>query len=44
MLLAKLLWNFELSLVSERDWMDQRCFLLWERKPLHVTLVPKAEI
>lgn len=38
MTLVKLLWNFNMSLVSDEDWLNQRCFLLWKRKPLVVQL------
>lgn len=35
LLLAKLLYNFDLELCDvSRDWMDQKVYILWEKKPL----------
>lgn len=44
-LLARTLWNFELSLepgARVQDWMDQKAFLVFEPKPLRVRLVEKT--
>ncbi|KAJ4349096.1 hypothetical protein N0V95_004877 [Ascochyta clinopodiicola] len=42
LILAKLLWTFDLELVQpEQDWMkEQRVFALWEKPPLEVRLTP----
>lgn len=49
LILAKVLWNFDLSLDEERmrrdgtpDWLKQRAFALWEKKPLWVKLTPRT--
>ena len=49
LILAKVLWNFDLSLDEVKmkqqdgigDWFDQRVFILWEKKPLWVKLTPR---
>lgn len=39
LLLAKLLWNFDLELLSKSlDWTDQKTFALWSRPELMVKL------
>lgn len=44
MILARVLWNFdlELCLESRRGWEEQRSFLLWEKKPL-MCIIRKRE-
>lgn len=37
---AKLLWNFELVDVGNEGWLDQKVYLVWERRPLMVKLIP----
>jgi hypothetical protein len=47
MLLAKLLWNFDLQLAEpdEADWMTkQRSYLVFEPKPLGVKVVDRLQI
>ena len=40
--LAKVLWNFDLSLCKEsQDWMNHGCYLLWEKTPLMVVAAPR---
>lgn len=43
-LLARTLWNFELSIAPGMvdDWLDQKAYLVFEPKPLRVSLVEKA--
>ncbi|CAE7205730.1 hypothetical protein CFE70_008713 [Pyrenophora teres f. teres 0-1] len=43
-LLARTLWNFDLSLApgTRDNWMDQKAYLVFEPKPLCVSLVEKA--
>jgi cytochrome P450 len=41
MILARLLWNFDMQLMPEsEDWNRQRVFLLYEKRPLNVILTP----
>ena len=40
-ILARLLWNFDLELANkDDDWLDQKAFLAWDKKPLMVNLKP----
>lgn len=43
-ILARVLWNFDLSLADEsKDWLRrQKIYLLWEKSPLYVYLTPRA--
>lgn len=35
LILARLLWNFELELCQEsKDWKNQKTHYLWEKQPL----------
>lgn len=38
--LAKLVWNFDISLnrSSEDWWITQKSYLVWEKKPLMVSI------
>jgi hypothetical protein len=39
MILARVLWNFDMELCAESSgWEEQRSFLLWEKKPLMCAL------
>jgi len=41
LILAKVLWNFDLTLSPESDgWTDQKTYILWEKKPLMCRLTP----
>jgi hypothetical protein len=41
LVLAKVLFAFDLELVrGETDWMEQKCFTLWEKEGLQVKLKP----
>lgn len=41
LILARILFNFDLKLVNEEeDWMDQCTFILWEKGPLNIYLTP----
>ncbi|KAF2489570.1 cytochrome P450 [Lophium mytilinum] len=44
LIMAKLLWNFDLELLPEdQDWMDRnKIFILWEKAELHVKLTQRA--
>jgi hypothetical protein len=40
-ILARLLFNFDIELVNpEVDWLDQKVFFLWTKRPLNVYLTP----
>ncbi|KAF8849394.1 putative Averantin oxidoreductase [Acephala macrosclerotiorum] len=42
LILAKMLWNFDLELQDDiLDWSNQKVWLLWEKGPLHVKLIPR---
>ena len=38
LVMARLLWSFDLQGVMQEDWMDQPTYLLWEKKPLPIRL------
>lgn len=39
LILAKMMYKFDLQLASEsKDWLDQKVFLVWEKKPLMVKI------
>ena len=42
LVLAKMLWNFDMSLHpnTKKDWFNQKVFTLWEKPPLHIELKP----
>ncbi|OCK88101.1 cytochrome P450 [Cenococcum geophilum 1.58] len=41
LVLATVLWNFDLTFCEESDnWPDQQCYSLWEKHPLLVKLTP----
>ncbi|KAF2210952.1 hypothetical protein CERZMDRAFT_113086 [Cercospora zeae-maydis SCOH1-5] len=46
LILAKLLFNFELELDAEKtgDWFDQRSFAVWSKGPLYVKLSPAKRV
>jgi len=38
-ILAKVLWNFEVEMVgAQEDWLEQKAYLVFEPKPLPVRL------
>jgi hypothetical protein len=38
---AKVIWHFDVEVLSTSEhWLDQRVYLIWEKKPLKVTLTP----
>ncbi|OCK79294.1 cytochrome P450 [Lepidopterella palustris CBS 459.81] len=45
LIMAHLLWNFDLELVKEdQDWMDHnKIFILWEKAELHVKLTARVK-
>lgn len=40
LIMAHLVWSFDLESATEGDWMDQKVFMIWEKKPLYVKLHP----
>lgn len=39
LLLAKVIWNFDLTMIGKQeDWLDQKAYLVFEPKPLPVKL------
>jgi len=46
LLLASLLWHFDLSLSEETDsdWRAQKAWFVWQRKPLLVRVVERVDI
>lgn len=41
LILAQVLWNFDMELAPESDnWADQQIFSLWQKGPLYVKLTP----
>lgn len=41
LILAQVLWNFDMELAPESDnWASQKIFSLWQKGPLYVKLTP----
>lgn len=36
--LARMLWNFDLEAISEARWEEQKCFMLWQKEKYLVRL------
>lgn len=44
LILARLLWNFDLELMPEsRNWADQKIYTLWQKGAINVKLTPVAK-
>ncbi|KAK4142249.1 Isotrichodermin C-15 hydroxylase [Dichotomopilus funicola] len=44
LILVRLLWNFDLELMPEsKTWNKQKIYLLWEKLPLNVKLIPVSK-
>jgi len=44
LILAKILWNFDIELKDKKDiWTDQKVHLTWIRRPLMMKLVKRKE-
>lgn len=43
--LAKMMWHFDMELSTETDpnWVDQRVYIVWQKKPLIVELKPRRK-
>ncbi|GAW13413.1 hypothetical protein ANO14919_027980 [Xylariales sp. No.14919] len=42
LVMARLMWHFDVENATEGDWMDQKVYMVWEKSPLHVKLRPVA--
>ncbi|KAI3325683.1 averantin oxidoreductase [Xylariaceae sp. AK1471] len=40
LVIARLVWHFDLENATEGNWMDQKVFMVWEKSPLWVKLHP----
>jgi len=41
LILARLLWNFDLELMPEsKNWNDQKIYVLWQKGAINVKLTP----
>ena len=38
LILARVLYNFDMRLVDANDWMDQKVWVIWDKQPMNVTL------
>ncbi|ETS78106.1 hypothetical protein PFICI_10168 [Pestalotiopsis fici W106-1] len=39
-IVARLLWHFDLQSATDEDWLDQKVYMVWEKSPLWIKLVP----
>lgn len=45
LILARLIWSFDLKLSKDcSNWADQRAYIIWDKKPLKVELVPREQL
>ena len=42
LILAKMVWNFDMELLTKGDWADQKVYILYQKTPLRVKLTPRA--
>jgi hypothetical protein len=43
-ILARMIFNFDMELDQPSDeWLNQQCFILWEKHPLKVRLTKRTE-
>ena len=40
LIIALLVWHFDLENATEGDWLDQKVYMVWEKRPLWVKLHP----
>ena len=41
-IIVRILWNFDMELCEEsNNWIDQKVFILWDKSPLYIKLLPK---
>ncbi|KAL2062039.1 hypothetical protein VTL71DRAFT_6305 [Oculimacula yallundae] len=36
LIIAKIIWNFDMQLVTGKDWPEQKSYMVWEKKPLMI--------
>ncbi|KAK6952190.1 hypothetical protein Daesc_006723 [Daldinia eschscholtzii] len=39
-IIARLVWDFDIENVTEGEWMDQKVYMVWEKSPLWIKLHP----
>ncbi|KAI0099754.1 averantin oxidoreductase [Nemania sp. FL0031] len=42
LVVARIVWHFDIENATEGDWMDQRVYMVWEKSPLFIKLRPVA--
>ncbi|KAI1346041.1 averantin oxidoreductase [Xylaria sp. FL0043] len=42
LIMARLIWHFDIVNATDGDWMDQKVFMVWEKGPLWIKLKPVA--
>jgi len=43
LVMVKLLWNFDIELREpDKDWMNQRSWIMWDKGPMQVRLKPAS--
>ena len=40
LVMARLLWSYDVRGVLKDEWMDQPTYLLWEKRPLPIEVIP----
>ncbi|KAI0433165.1 averantin oxidoreductase [Xylaria sp. FL1042] len=40
LIMARLIWHFDIVNATDGDWMDQKVFMVWEKGPLWIKLKP----
>ncbi|KAL9610457.1 MAG: hypothetical protein Q9167_004830 [Letrouitia subvulpina] len=40
LMVARLVWNFDLTPLSELDWAQQKTYMMWQKEPFYVQLTP----
>ena len=44
LIMAKMLWNFDMECQTDEDWTNQKSYMLWEKVPLMMKLVPVRRV
>ena len=44
LIMAKMLWNFDMECQTDEDWTKQKSYMLWEKVPLMMKLVPVGRV
>ncbi|KAI1414211.1 cytochrome P450 [Hypoxylon sp. FL1857] len=40
LIIARLIWHFDIENATEGDWLDQKVYMIWEKTPLWIKLHP----